>query len=98
MQYVTTISSLLVEDDSLIRYGGDEFLILFQHMNKTGFIQKLESIRKAVENIRLQDYPSIKLSVSIGGISAIQEAMDAIEAADIQLYKAKHRKNCVQVD
>lgn len=95
---VTTISSLLVEDDSLIRYGGDEFLILFQHMNKTGFIQKLESIRKAVENIRLQDYPSIKLSVSIGGISAIQEAMDAIEAADIQLYKAKHSKNCVQVD
>lgn len=95
---VTTISSLLVEDDSLIRYGGDEFLILFQHMNKTGFIQKLESIRKAVENIRLQDYPSIKLSVSIGGISAIQEAMDAIEAADIQLYKAKHSKNCIQVD
>lgn len=95
---VTTISSLLLEDDSLIRYGGDEFLILFQHMDKKQFIEKLENIRQAVENIRLFEYPSIKLSVSIGGITTIQETKDAIEAADIQLYKAKHSKNCVQVN
>ena len=86
---VTTISSLLVEDDSLIRYGGDEFLLLFPQMSEKHMLKKNEKIKKAVENIVFTEYPDFHVTVSIGGVCGVHPIMEAIHQADKLMYENK---------
>ena len=44
--------------DALVRYGDDEFLLLFHHIPAHIFAQRAEEIRASVEAIRLTDYPT----------------------------------------
>lgn len=81
--------------DSVIRYGGDEFLILFNNIKDDMLAQKLESIRKAVEGIVFPDYPDIKASVSMGGVRCEVCDKAAIMRADKMLYEAKKTRNTV---
>ena len=43
--------------DALVRYGDDEFLLLFPHISPHIFAQRAEEIRASVEAIRLTDLP-----------------------------------------
>ena len=82
--------------DALIRYGGDEFLIVFSDVAVDVFGCRLESIRKAVHEIVMDEYPQLRLSLSIGGIYSINEDIDFINEADKMLYDAKKSKNVVR--
>lgn len=82
--------------DIVIRYGGDEFLILFQSIPKDTFAARLETIRAAVRSIVLEEQPELRLSVSIGGIYRDRDDMDLLRKADELLYRAKEEKNAVR--
>lgn len=90
---VQTIMREVRSSDSVIRYGGDEFLVLFEKMHPDKFGDKLEQIRKSIEELSLPDYPEIKTSVSIGGVMCEKCDKDAIAAADKNLYEAKKTRN-----
>ncbi len=95
--YAQGIFSVVRSTDILIRYGGDEFILLMPRVPKEAFIQRLDLIRQAVYNTKLEGYPRLNLSVSIGGVYGVDQVEDAIRIADREMYKAKKTRNSVSV-
>ena len=95
---VDTILSCVRGTDAVVRYGGDEFVVVFWNIPREVFAMRLEVIRSAVERLRLPDHPDARISVSIGGVYCMDEGSeDALLEADRLLYVAKHEKNSVQI-
>lgn len=78
----SAILSCIRSSDVLIRYGGDEFLVIFPRIEKQTLLLKLRYIQNAVSRAVVDDYPDIKLSISIGGVFRITPLMEAIRQAD----------------
>ena len=95
-----TIRSCIRETDLLIRYGGDEFLLVLSGIPADYLKTKLEQIRDAVQKAVVPGYPHFRLSLSIGG--AMQTLADPMEnvvrRADLLMYQAKNHKDAVAVD
>jgi len=92
----SAISGGIRESDALIRYGGDEFLLLFKHIPADKFQEKLEQIRARVSGARVEGYPDIRLSISVGGVHSAATMLEAVKRADQLMYQAKARKNAVE--
>lgn len=86
--------------DTLIRYGGDEFLLIMPGVGKEIFNKKLRQIQNMINSAALPGSVHIPMSVSIGGV--ILNAGDsmelAVENADRLMYIAKKHKNMVVTD
>ena len=76
-------------EDTLVRYGGDEFLLLFPKMSEKDMADKNKRIKEAVANIVFTEYPTLHLSVSIGGVCGVHPIMEAIRQADKRMYENK---------
>ena len=87
------IRSAIRTGDELVRYGGDEFFLLFHDMPQNALKKKLESIRAAVESLEFPEYPDLRVTVSIGGAHAVGPLADTVQKADQALYHAKAAKN-----
>ena len=90
------IRSHLGRDDLLIRYGGDEFIILFRDITPESFTQALENIREDIHRTAVEQNVPQNLSVSIGGVYGVIDLTDAIRQADQLMYAAKQTKNQVR--
>lgn len=87
------IKNCIRKTDILIRYGGDEFLLLFPKMSEEILERKMQEISAAVENIRIADYPELRLSISIGGVTGVHPITEAIRQADLHMYAQKQTYN-----
>lgn len=94
------IQSCIRKSDLLIRYGGDEFLLVLSGIPSDILQAKLEQIRAAVQQATVPGYSHFRLSLSIGGtMQAITDPMEnAVRRADRLMYQAKCRKNAVMVE
>lgn len=87
------------KSDKVIRYGGDEFLLIMPEIREEPFLRALSNIRQAVNGIDVLGYTEIQVSVSIGGVICEHETVnDALERADKLLYLAKDKKNTIISD
>ena len=82
---------------SLVRYGGDEFLILMPNAEEKEFVAMLETVRQRAQNA---DIPGcgdeLRLTVSIGCVMAQGETVAAAaHRADRLMYRAKRTKDAV---
>lgn len=90
------IKKYIRKTDILIRYGGDEFLLILPSIKKHIFEDKLKLIREKIHDTVVPKYEKMQLSVSIGGaIFREGNIEDAIASADRQMYIAKNYKNMV---
>lgn len=82
--------------DILIRYGGDEFLLVMPGVKKEDFAQKLRQIQNEVHSKEVPGFSRLQLSVSIGGVLSEEHKIEnAVEMADKLMYRAKNHKNTV---
>ena len=72
-------------------------MICFRNIPRNAFAARLEQIRRAVEEIRLPDWPQLRLTVSIGGVYDHQTTDKLVHVADEMLYRAKARKNAIEI-
>ena len=89
---VQAIVGCIRNSDILIRYGGDEFLLVFPEIPEPVFNRRLQEISAAVSNAAVPDYPKMHLSVSVGGVYRMSPLSDAVYRADALMYKAKTEK------
>ena len=96
----SAIQSCIRSSDLLIRYGGDEFLLVLPGIPGDFLQTKLEQICTAAQMASVPGYPHFRVSLSIGG--TIQSITDPVERivrrADWLMYQAKCRKNAVMVE
>lgn len=87
------IKNCIRKTDKLIRYGGDEFLLILSDMVRGTLRGKLLQIQEAIENATISNCSRLKLTASIGGVISEDGQIDeAIAKADQLMYKAKDHK------
>lgn len=85
--------------DKLIRYGGDEFLLIMPGVREHGFDSALQHILQSIKDIVFPGYEGIKLTTSIGATVSVGEPVHvAVGRADRLLYRAKTQKNVIVTD
>ena len=80
------MQSCLRQTDILIRYGGDEFLLLMPQNCPDGVESVIRRVQNAVQAARVPSHPELRLSVSIGGVCNVQPLTEAIRQADARMY------------
>lgn len=94
---VGAILSCIRSTDMLIRYGGDEFLVIFPQIQKDAFTLKMRYIQDVVSRLAVDGYPDIRLSVSIGGVHRVEPLTEAIRQADQLMYRDKANKGVLRL-
>lgn len=93
------ILSNITARDILIRYGGDELLLLLPKATPERMESVLEKIRADVSEVRNGGLGGIRLSISVGGVMMDKGPItDAVYRADRIMYLAKRQKNAVMTD
>ncbi|HTO72590.1 MAG TPA: GGDEF domain-containing protein [Gemmatimonadales bacterium] len=92
----TTLRRMVRDRDLLVRYGGEEFLVVFPYLDAAGAVTRMNLIRQAIAEIPLMipgrpDAPGMTISVGIAGYGDADgtEVEDLLDHADARLYRAK---------
>lgn len=92
-----TILSCVRKTDAVIRYGGDEFAVIFYQIPEEVFETKLERMRYLVEILSVNEHPEIHMSISVGGAYGTKRAKELFKIADRMMYQSKRTKNQVNI-
>ena len=92
-----SVLSCVRKTDAVIRYGGDEFVIIFFSIPADIFEKKLERIRYSVDCLIIDEHPELHMSLSIGGAYGIGNTKELFKAADNMMYQSKKVKNQVSI-
>lgn len=79
-------------EDYVIRYGGDEFLILFKDCTEEQAISIMERVMDKIKNIDVIKF-NISISYGVQKITSPKNIYDAIRTADEKMYEVKKQKN-----
>lgn len=96
-----TISECIRETDTLVRYGGDEFVVLLSNTTSHGALLISEHIRDTLANLQIiYDGKSISFTASIGVASLNNKDIGNslfTRADDALLLAKKSGRNCTRV-
>lgn len=86
----STMLATLRANDSVIRWGGEEFLLVFAGCDLAHGLLLAERCRQAVYNKDHGDIGSVTVSMGIGELQPDEALSDLIERVDKALYSAKN--------
>ena len=90
------IRKCIRKTDRLIRFGGDEFIVIIDGVSDADLSAKLQQIQTSIHAASVPGYSRIQMSASIGGVVAANESVEnAFTMADKLMYQAKMKKNMV---
>lgn len=78
-------------DDAVIRYAGDEFLVVASGLTTAGCDERIAGLRDRLQRQSRKDGPLIRFSVGIAELEPGGQPEAALEAADQSMYRAKHK-------
>lgn len=84
-----TIKSCLRTTDHVIRWGGEEFLVLFDNCNLNAADNLIERCRIAVSNIDYPKMAKVTISAGVAQLQAKEDVASLIARADQALYQSK---------
>ncbi len=85
-------------NDSVIRWGGEEFLLIFGGCDLSNALLLAERCRQAVADSQHENVGVVTLSIGLGELQPDEALADLIERVDQALYRAKKAgRNQVQV-
>lgn len=96
VEVANVIGRLLDPRDSLIRYGGDEFIILLPHRDKKSALEFVQRLRRTVNHSCFLCAEGINLSLTASyGIATLpddaRDKTDLLKLADAALFSSKGR-------
>lgn len=90
------ISGSIRKNDHLVRYGGEEFVIISADSELEGMIHLAEKIRKDIEKHRFTCVGRVTMSLGLAELNEDDDSSSLFKRADEKLYSAKASgKNCV---
>jgi diguanylate cyclase (GGDEF)-like protein len=94
MRVAQMARSVTREGDVLVRYGGEEFLLVLPAAARADLSQVAERLRHMVESAVVADgEQAIRVTVSVGGVAYpetdVEMESDLVKLADKALYRAK---------
>lgn len=93
---VDVIRRCIRKSDVLVRYGGDEFLLVMPDIQEEDFAHKLRQIKRNIHTATVAGYSNIRLSASVGGVFTDGKSLEeAVSKADKLMYQAKSKKDTV---
>lgn len=93
---VNTLCKLLRPADSLVRYGGEEFVVLLPDMALGDARNVAERLRQSLDEIHyfespIGTLPGVTISIGVAPMQANEDLDALIDAADQALYQAKEQ-------
>lgn len=87
------IRKCIRKTDRLIRFGGDEFIVIIDGVSSADLSARLRQIQTTIHAASVPGYSRIQMSASIGGVVAANEPVEnAFDRADKLMYQAKMKR------
>ena len=90
-RFAAALTQCFRPDDAVIRYGGDEFLVVAAGVSETAAHERTEAVRSRVGIGSTGGLP-IRFSVGISHLPAGGNPDDALREADEAMYRGKRRR------
>ncbi len=91
VKIVQVILSCVRSSDTLIRYGGDEFILLFEKISKPVFEDRIRKNRRSRGEGAYPGHPEVPLGWTWRGLRS-GPLSEAIRIADENMYARKRRE------
>lgn len=95
---VSEIRKYIRKTDTLIRFCGDEFLLIIPGISSEIFENKLNQIKNHIHSLNTKSNAEMPISLSAAGVVTYNKSVEeALAIVDPLLVEAKENKNCVMV-
>ena len=91
-----TVLGCIRSTDRLVRYGGDEFILLLVSIPYDAFQRKLEEIVSKVARATPPGLPHIHLRITMGGVYGMESVEEAVAMADRLMYQGKRNNSAIE--
>lgn len=91
------LSRSVRKEDVVLRYGGDEFMMVFFDITRKDLEAKLSYLLSEVKKITFDNGPETRISMSFGGAFGIDMVYNLIGIADKALYESKKKRDSYTV-